>query len=244
MWPLPALLTWLCAWAVFIMAQTLGVSQAGAFLAGQLLSSLAAGLAWRLGSSRWRQGLLAGGFAASVLASAPAGIPAWLWLLPLLGLLLLYPLRSWQDAPLFPTPEAALQGMAQAAPLPPGALILEAGCGLGAGLLALRAEYPQAKLLGLEWSWPLRWLCAWRCRFARVRRADIWTADWSQAQLVYLFQRPESMPRAVAKAAQELAPGAWMVSLEFEATELKPTARLETVAGKPVWLYRAPFARR
>ncbi|MFZ2990558.1 MAG: class I SAM-dependent methyltransferase, partial [Ideonella sp.] len=133
---------------------------------------------------------------------------------------------------------------AQAAPLPPDALILEAGCGLGAGLLALRAEYPQAQLLGLEWSWPLRWLCAWRCRFARVRRADIWTADWSQAQLVYLFQRPESMPRAAAKAAQELAPGAWMVSLEFEATELKPTARLETVAGKPVWLYRAPFARR
>ena len=33
--------------------------------------------------------------------------------------------------------------------------------------------------------------------------------------MVYLFQRPESMERAFAKATHELAPGCWLVSLEF-----------------------------
>jgi hypothetical protein len=58
--------------------------------------------------------------------------------------------------------------------------------------------------------------------------------------MVYLFQRPESMPRAVAKAQAEMKPGSWLVSLEFEALAWKPSARLETVASKPVWLYKMP----
>ncbi len=123
--------------------------------------------------------------------------------------------------------------------------MLDAGCGLGDGLRELRREYPQARLEGLEWSWPLRVACGWRCRFARVRRGDIWRADWSAHDLVYLFQRPESMPRAVRKAQGELRTGAWLASLEFEAAELEPTAVLRAAdGGRPVWLYQAPFRWR
>lgn len=46
--------------------------------------------------------------------------------------------------------------------------MLDAGCGLGDGLIALRQAYPLARLEGLEWSRPLRWLCARRCPWARV----------------------------------------------------------------------------
>ena len=56
--------------------------------------------------------------------------------------------------------------------------------------------------------------------------------------------RPESMPRAMAKAMAELQPGAWLVSLEFEALAFQPVARLENVPGKPVWLYRVPLQAR
>ena len=31
------------------------------------------------------------------------------------------------------------------------------------------------------------------------RRGDIWAADWSGYELVYLFQRPESMARALSR---------------------------------------------
>jgi hypothetical protein len=69
----------------------------------------------------------------------------------------------------------------------------------------------------------------------------MWKDDWSTYDMVYLFQRPETMPRAVAKAVTELKPGAWLVSLEFPALELQPYTRVESVEGKPVWIYQAPF---
>jgi SAM-dependent methyltransferase len=194
-----------------------------------------------LGDSWWRRGMIGLGFPLSLLLTQSASLPAWVWLVPLLALLLIYPLNAWRDAPLFPTPRYALNDLAAQAPLAPSALILDAGCGLGDGLKALRSAYPAAQLTGIEWSWPLRALCALRCPWATVRQGDIWTADWSGFDMVYLFQRPESMPRAVAKANAELKPGAWLVSLEFEASALKSFARLDTVEGKPVWVYRVPF---
>lgn len=235
-WPLPALMTWALAWGLFIALGALGLPALG-FGAALVLSAV---LAWR-GPTRMRQLIVFAGFPLSVLAMGQVDIPPLAWLLPLALLAWIYPMKAWRDAPLFPTPTAALQGLAAVAPLPAGARVLDAGCGLGDGLQALHGEYPQAQLEGLEWSWPLTLLCALRCRFARVRRADIWLADWSGLDLVYLFQRPESMPRAMAKAAAELRPGAWLVSLEFEALGWTPVARLETVPGKPVWIYRAPF---
>ena len=125
------------------------------------------------------------------------------------------------------------------APLPLDARVLDAGCGAGDGLKALHTAYPQAQLHGMEWSWALRWLCAVRCPWARIRQGDIWLADWAPYDMVYLFQRPESMTRAALKCG-ELRPGAWLVSLDFPATHLRPTTQYLTSAGKTVWLYQAP----
>lgn len=240
-WPLPALLTWALAWALFAGLRAAGLGAVAALV----IALLATGLAAWTGRTPWRRLFMLAGFPLSLLITGAAGaLPAWLWLLPLALLLALYPLGSWGDAPLFPTPTDALNGLARLAPLPDGAVVVDAGCGLGAGLVALQAQYPCAQIHGWEWSWPLALLCQLRCRFARVRRADIWARDWSGCDLVYLFQRPESMPRALEKAAAELRPGAWLVSLEFEALGWQPRARLETVPGKPVWLYQVPFKRR
>ncbi|MDQ2734523.1 MAG: class I SAM-dependent methyltransferase, partial [Pseudomonadota bacterium] len=98
-----------------------------------------------------------------------------------------------------------------------------------------------ATLTGLERSWPLRLLCALRCPFARVRRANMWAADWSACDLVYLFQRPESMQRAADKAGREMHPAAWLASLEFEIETLRPTQVFTCLDGRPLWLYRLPF---
>ncbi|MDB5849819.1 MAG: methyltransferase type 12 [Rhodoferax sp.] len=238
-WPLPALLGWASAWMIFIGLARLGLSGVWALVLASAWGVVLSGL----GGTWWRRGWIALGFPLSLALSGAAALPAWAWLLPLALCLLIYPLNAWRDAPLFPTPAGALLAMPEAAPLPPGALVLDAGCGLGDGLLALRQAYPNAELRGIEWSWPLRALCALRCPWARVRHGDIWRADWSVYAMVYLFQRPESMPRAVEKARGQLRPGAWLVSLEFEATGLKPDAVLRTQNERMVWLYRAPFQR-
>ena len=239
-WPLPALLAWAACWGVFV-----GVGGLGAGLAIAMGAGAATGAALSLlGGTPWRRVFVGLGFPMSLAASGLASaLPAWGWLLPLGLLALVYPMNAWRDAPLFPTPEGGLRGLARLAVLPADARVLDAGCGLGAGLRELLREYPQAQLEGMEWSWPLRWACALRCRFARVRRADIWAADWSAFDLVYLFQRPESMARAWDKARRELRPGSWMASLEFEVAGQAPHQTLQCADGRVLWLYRCPSTR-
>lgn len=239
---MPAILAWALAWGLFswllgVLDSSVGVALGAACALGVVLS------VW--GGTWWRRVLIAGGFPLSLALSYPGlganTLPAWAWLLPLGLLLLVYPINAWRDAPLFPTPPNALLELPRHAPLAEGARVLDAGCGLGQGLQALRQAYPHAQWFGLEWSWPLRWLCAVRCPWAHVRRGDIWKADWADYDLVYLFQRPESMARAADKAQAQLHPGAWLVSLEFEATRFTPTATYRAPGGKMVWIYRAPF---
>ena len=237
-WPLPALLTWGLAWLVFIGLTSISVP----VLWGLIVASTVGIFLSHFGTTPWRKIFIAAGFPLSLLASGMAvGVPAWAWLLPLALLALLYPIHSWRDAPLFPTPAGGLTGLAALAPLPPQASIVDAGCGLGDALRELHREYPRARVDGLEWSWPLVFVCALRCRFARVRRADIWRTDWSGYDMVYLFQRPESMARAAEKAARELKHGAWLASLEFAAPAWQAQQVLDCADGRRVWLYRAPF---
>ena len=235
-WPIPAVLAWALAWGVYR-----GLLLAGVDVVPSLLGATALGVvlgAWA--GTWWRRLIVAAGFPFALLLTGPANLPPWVWLVLLLLLAALYPVTAWRDAPLFPTPQGALRALAQHAPLPAGALVLDAGCGLGHGLRELRLAYPQAQLHGIEWSWPLRALCAWRCRWARVRQGDIWRADWAPYKLVYLFQRPESMARAAHKAAREMRPGSWLVSLEFDVPGLAAQHSIVLAQGRRVWLYRLP----
>lgn len=238
-WPLPAVLAWALAWALFVALRQAGASPAAAWA---LAAALGAAAALPV-AGRWRQGLMAAGFPLSSLALG-VDVPAWLWGLAALPLLLAYPLRAWSDAPFFPTPRHALLPLGEALALPTAARVLDAGCGLGHGLRALHAAWPTARIDGVEWSAPMAWLCAWRCRFARVRRGDMWLPTWQGYDLVYLFQRPESMARAFAKARAELRPGAWLVSLEFEVPGQTATLCLPAGRGRSVWCYRMPAAQR
>jgi len=235
-WPVPALLVWGGAWVIYLNASGLLPELWAMALACAVAA--ACSVVGRTVARRWA---LALGFPVSLWFSGAAVFPAWGWLIPLALALLIYPVHAWHDAPIFPTPLNALRDLPTAAPLPSGAVLLDAGCGVGDGLRALRVAYPQAQFCGIEFSWPLRFMAALRCPWARIWHGDIWQEDWSGYDLVYLFQRPETMPHAVAKARDSLKPGAWLVSLEFEATELVPTAVVQASTHRPVWLYQAPF---
>lgn len=240
-WPLPALLAWGACWALF---RGLSAFSAPFEVALTVAVAFGAALSWHA-STPWRRVFIAAGFPLSLGSVDGFGaVPAAAWLLPLGVLLVLYPRRAWRDAPFFPTPAGALDGLAEAVPLHPGAQILDAGCGLGAGLIELRRQYPQARLQGIEWSLPLRIACGWRCRDATVVRGDLWRASWRDHDLVYLFQRPESLPRAIEKAGLEMKPGSWLASLEFEAPGLRADRVLDGPQRRPVWLYRVPITRR
>ncbi len=233
-WPLPALLSWAVAWGHWMGLQSLEMGAGPSLLAAVAVGS---GLAL-LATSRWRRAMVAAGFPLSfALSGLASGVGAHWWLLPAVLLAVAYPVRAWSDAPLFPTGIGALDRLDELVALPAGARVLDAGCGLGHGLQALRRVWPDARLEGIEWSRPWRWIAALRCPWARIHQGDMWAQSWAEHDLVYLFQRPESMPRAVEKARQEMRPGTWLVSLEFEAKELRPHARLQQPGQRPVWVY-------
>lgn len=241
-WPLPAVAAWAGCWALFVLLQPL----AGPAAAGVAGLTLAIGLALR--QPTWpRRAWVAAGFPLSA-AFAGGGIgaaawPAWVWLLPPALGLAVYPLRAWRDAPVFPTPSGALDGLARRLPLAPGARVLDAGSGAGDGLRALHAAWPQARLEGVEWSWPLAVLSRWRCPAARVHRGDMWRPGaWRGLDLVYLFQRPESMARAWDKACAEM-PGGWLVSLEFAVPGRPADLRAPLTGNREVLAWRVPAAQ-
>ena len=261
-WPLPALLIWALAWAVYMALRgqhfigAVVAAGVAVVVAAAVALALAAGLAVLTTQSPWRRLFIVVGFVlsmalsghdpGSVMAVNPTAsaqavareLPAALWLLPLALLALIYPVQAWRDAPMFPTPLQALRGLAQATDLPSHARVLDAGCGLGDGMQALRLALPNARIEGVERSWPLRAVAGWRCGFARVRQGDMWRQSWRGLDLIYLFQRPESMGRAWAKAEAEMTEGAWLASLEFAVPEREPDAQLSLPNGKAVWLYR------
>lgn len=233
-WPLPALGGWLLAWAAFVGLRAVEVPLDWALTVG-ILAPLP--LAWLQQPAR-RVLIVGAGFPLAALVSGQAAtVPAFMWLFVALPLLALYPLRAWRDAPFFPTSRGELDGLSELV-TPAPKRILDAGCGLGHGLAALRHIWPSAALEGIEWSRPLALACRWRSRWACIHRGDMWTASWAPYDVVYLFQRPESMARAWAKASAEMRPGTWLVSLEFEVPGLVATARLSSPGRRSVWAYR------
>jgi SAM-dependent methyltransferase len=234
-WPLPALLSWLAAWLIYSAALAAGLASGPALAGGAAVGAL---LGW-LQPVRWRRLIVALGFPASVLALGwQGGASGLLWLAPLALLWWLYPRRAWSEAPLFPTPVGSLAPLSDAVPLPAGARVLDAGCGVGDGLRELMRSFPAAQVEGVEWSRPLALIARWRARGAVVRRGDLWADDWAPFALVYVFQRPESMPRVWAKACAEMAPEGWLVSLDFAVPGVTPVASWQLASGKTVWVYQ------
>lgn len=243
-WPLAPLVWWVAAWLAASASAAAGAPALAALAVGIAVGALGA---WRQHGG-WRRAIVFAGYPVLALGLALAAawqLSPWWWTLPLLLLLLVYPVRAWRDAPVFSTSPASIAGLSAAVPLQrqdgQAPAILDGGCGTGAALRALAAEYPHARLVGIERSALLAALCAITARPARVRCGDFWAEDWSAYDMVYLFQRPETMDRAADKAGRELRPGAWLVSLEFPALGLRPHAQLQPRGGRTVWVYRAPF---
>lgn len=239
-WPLPALGTWLGGWAACAALRAAGIDDGIAAALG-----IAAGIvaARAVARTAWRFAIAALGFPLSLAATGIGGaglVAAW-WLVPLALLAVVYPVGAWRDAPLFPTPRGALAGLARVVPLVDGSLIVDAGCGAGDGLRELRREYPGVALRGIERSAVIAWIARRRMHGdAQIRIGDLYADDWSRADLVYAFQRPESMPRIAEKAARELKAGAWLASLEFAVEGCVPAAQLECPGGRMLFVYRMP----
>jgi len=126
------------------------------------------------------------------------------------------------------------------------------GSGLGHGMQALRLRFPDAQLTGIERSallalfsrLRLQWLSSARSDGSTtVLCGDMWSSSWAEFDAVYLFQRPETMPRAWQKACADMKPGAWFISLAFEVPGKTADITYQGPGQRPVWAYRLPGKR-
>lgn len=238
-WPLPALLAWVAGWGLLLAAQSFG-------LPGWLALALAwfpSGALAMVCTGRWRRLIVLAGLPfALALSGSAIHVAGWVWLAAALCIVAVYPVSAWRDAPMFPTPAHALTGIASKLQLPMGVRILDAGSGLGHGLRALHRAFPGARITGVERSAALLALGRLIPGTPAAQRGDMWATDWSGHDVVYLFQRPETMPRAWEKACAEMRAGAWLISLEFEVPHRRPDLICAARSGRPrpVLAYRIP----
>jgi hypothetical protein len=233
--PLLLALSWLGQWLVLLGLLSAGVAAplAAALAAAPGLLFLRPGAPGALGIKI----LKACVFPVSLLLVGSLGdIPLWIWPLALLGGAMVFPKLGRGDAPLWRTPRATLSRLAAQLPVTPRS-VLDAGCGIGDALAQAAIEWPHAQLTGIEASLVLRVIARARVGRAIILAGDLWTTCWSDAQLVYLYLRPEAMDRALNKARCELSPEAWVASLEFE-LPAAPEFSVRLEDGRSVWVYR------
>lgn len=238
-WPIQAIFLWCASWALFAAAGVYGVGIASSGIISFVFLLLCAFL-FKSNNKRF---FLVAGFAASTAIygtgiNAPTPLPSSIWLAALLLAALTYPPFIWSDAPFFPTPERSLSQISSIIDLPRGSLILDAGCGMGHGLMALRRVFPDAAYHGVERSWLLGLVCRlWR-PWSTVYLGDMWKIKWNDYDLIYLFQRPDTMNQAIQKAQEDLKDGAWVVSFEFPASGYPHFAKIVSESGKIIWIYK------
>mgnify|MGYP001403636396 CR=1 FL=1 len=236
-WPFQALMVWFFLWLIYFLLIKIDFSPYIATVISGILGIFFS----IIGSTLVRKILISTGFPIAIIFYN--SFSPWIWLVPFFVLVSIYPINAWKDAPFFPTPRNALKNLFKFAPLKEGACVLDIGSGLGHGLKALKLSYPNAVFFGIEKSFILRISSYFYCPWANIKKGDMWEENWKNYDLIYIFQRPETMPKAILKASKELKKGSWLVSLEFNSLDIVPHAVINTNDGKFVWLYQTPFKK-
>ena len=137
--------------------------------------------------------------------------------------------------PCFPR-RRGLRGLeAHAAPAGWRPCVLDAGCGLGDGLKALRAAYPRraAARAGMELAAGL--LCRLRCLLGQgAPRRYLGRRTGVPMRWCICSSARKAWPAWPRRPAPEMVPGNWLVSLAFELPGVRPSMRLQSFAGHGV----------
>ena len=169
------------------------------------------------------------------------------WLIAI-GLVLLMIGALWlvvpalYGVPWVPTRAARIRKALELAKLQPGEILYDLGAGDGRVLLMAAVEFG-AQAVGIEIG-PVQWALGWLRILlsgsrpnARIRHENFYRADLAEAEVVFVYLTSSQTTRLAKKLAQELRPGARVVSVAADFPEWQP----ELVdREKLIFLYRMP----
>lgn len=141
-----------------------------------------------------------------------------------------------------PTRREDLDRILKLAELRRGQTLIELGC--GTGLVArFIATHSPARVIGLELVLPLYWwsrFSRWRSRLPNLsfRWQDLFKADFSQADVIYVFGVPDTIKnRLKTKLERELKAGSRVISYAFPVEGWQPE-QVDKPAASSVTIYR------
>ncbi len=219
-WPVLSFVSWISDWLFFVLLIHLEIESSLAFFL-VLFFILSKNLLIDL--SKWQKLFLLLGFPLSSFllqinqASSSVG-----WLMPLFILLLIYPPNSWKDAPIFPTPSNALNGLNFILDLKNNSKILDFGSGTGNGIRAILKEWPNSYVFGVENSILFYLFTKFKYPKATIIFKNMWDVHLSNFNVLYVFQRPETMNQIWEKAKKEMPPKSFVISLSFPIENINP----------------------
>ena len=239
------LLVQLIAWALIFVALALGAPLAGSALA--LAQGLCAALiGFWIGAAAWWLIFHLAFVPLIWLSSQMTIAPGW-FLAAFVVMALFYWTTFRTQVPLFLSNRNTVDALARLLPTR-AARVLDAGAGTGSALRPLASERPDCQFVGVEAApapWLIGHLLAGKQHNLEWRRGDMWSLDWSDFDVVYVFLSPVPMARVWAKACAEMRPGSRLVSNSFEIPDVAPERVIPARAGggRTLFVY-APAAAK
>lgn len=150
--------------------------------------------------------------------SLAINIPAWLFLIPLVGLATVYAPALLTRVPYYPTSQAAYALILAELPTEKPFKMIDVGCGMGDLLQFLGAKRPNGTFIGVEvgiMPFLVSSLKALGRSNVKIYFRSMWRENFTEYDYVYTFLSPAAMPRVWAKVSSEMRNGTTFITNSF-----------------------------
>jgi tRNA G37 N-methylase Trm5 len=163
----------------------------------------------------------------------------WFFIFLLLAAGILTAYAAWKGAPYVPTPMLAVESALDLAQIKKGEVVIDLGA--GDGRVVVSAAKREAIAIGYELS-PFMWVVAkinllFHGLNGKILLADGFNADFSKADVVFLFLMPKSVKKLSEKLRAEIHPGARIITYAFGFSDWKSDKEIKPKNCAKVQLY-------
>ncbi|WP_347987855.1 class I SAM-dependent methyltransferase [Methylomonas sp. AM2-LC] len=179
-------------------------------------------------------------FLPSLLLMMAINLPAWLYFVVFVLLVLVFWGTVKGDVPLFLSSSGVADEILALVKRENAGNFVDIGAGVGTVILPIAQHLPCLHVVGLERA-PIPWLIAFcRCRQytnVDVRLGSLWDADLTEYAVVFAFLSPLVMVRVGEKIIREMQAGRLFISAEFPVPLWSPEFVVEIADSRKTRLY-------
>ncbi len=205
-----------------------------------MVHGLIAAAVARIAGLPWWWGPIQVALPFAVMLSLSSAIPAWIYGVLFLLVLLVFGGGVLTRVPLYLSNQAAADALAELLKNHPAPAVVDLGAGLGGPLRSLAARIPGGRYVNVEAS-PITALV---CRVLAGRRgnittrwSDLFAQDLAAYDLIYAFLSPAPMADLWKKVQAEAKPGAGFVSNTFVVPGITPERIIDLPGRSDARLY-------